>query len=78
VNRSIARTFAPLEEEHLMSEPSTTPPKDGGLKQAAQPKPSDEGLTKTGAGETREKRSADDVELEDSPGGRDGGMIGEG
>ena len=62
-----------------MSEPRNPQPpvKEGGLKTPPTPQPSDAGLTKTG-GETRDPKSADDVEREDSPGGRDGGMIGEG
>ena len=63
-----------------MSESNNAPEprKDGGLKQPPQPKPSEEGLSKTGGGQSREPRSAEDIEREDSPGGRDGGMIGEG
>jgi hypothetical protein len=63
-----------------MSESNNAPEprKDGGLKQPPQPKPSEEGLNKIDGGRDRTARSADDIEREDSPGGRDGGMIGEG
>ena len=63
-----------------MSEPNNPPEprKDGGLKPPPQPKPSDEGLNKIDRARDRTSRSADDIEREDSPGGRDGGMIGEG
>ena len=59
-----------------MSETNSPPEprKDGGLKPPPEAQSSEEGATKTGG----ESRSADDVEREDSPGGRDGGMIGEG
>ena len=63
-----------------MSETNSPPDprNDGGLKRPPQAQPSDEGLNKTGGDQRREPRSADDIEREDSPGGRDGGMIGEG
>jgi hypothetical protein len=62
-----------------MSEPRDQEPlKDGGLKPSPAPQSSDAGLSKTGGGEKREPRSAENVELGDSPGGREGGMIGEG
>jgi hypothetical protein len=63
-----------------MSERNTppAPTKDGGARQAPEPPASDVGLSKTGGGRSREARSADDIERDDSPGGRDGGMIGEG
>jgi hypothetical protein len=63
-----------------MSERNTppAPAKDGGARQAPEPPASDVGLSKTGGGRSREARSADDIERDDSPGGRDGGMIGEG
>jgi hypothetical protein len=53
-----------------MSESNNAPEprKDGGLKQPPPPKPSEEGLNKTGGGQSREPRSADDIEREDSPG----------
>jgi hypothetical protein len=62
-----------------MSEPHATPEpkKEGGLKQPDQ-RPSEPALSKTGGGEERDPQTASDVELEDSPGGREGGMIGEG
>ena len=60
-----------------MSEPYSEPRKDGGLKEPAQPRPSDRGVDKTG-GDARKVRDAADVELDDSPGGRSGGMIDEG
>ncbi len=61
-----------------MSEPrNPQPAKDGGLKTPPTPQASDAGLTKTG-GETRGADGADDVERDDGPGRRDGGMIGEG
>jgi hypothetical protein len=61
-----------------MSEPrDPTTIKDGGLKPAPTPEPSDAGLTKTG-GEKPHVRSAEDVELGDVPADREGGMIGEG
>ena len=59
-----------------MSEPDT-PKKQGGLKQPSR-EVADPALSKIGGGETREPGDADDVEREDSPGGREGGMIGEG
>ena len=57
-----------------MSETNSPPEprKDGGLKSPPEAQPSEEGRT---GGESRD---ADDVEREDSPGGRDGGMIDEG
>ena len=63
-----------------MSEPRDPqkPTKDGGLQQPPQPLPSDAARTKGGAGEDRGERDAADIERDDSPGGRDGGMIGEG
>ena len=63
-----------------MSERNTPPApvKEGGMRQAPEPPESDAGLSKTGGGKARDARSADDIERDDSPGGRDGGMIGEG
>ena len=63
-----------------MSERNTphAPAKDGGMRQAPETPASDAGLSKTDGGKAREVRSADDIERDDSPGGRDGGMIGEG
>jgi hypothetical protein len=63
-----------------MSERNTppAPAKEGGVRQAPEGPASDAGLSKTGGGKAREAKSADDIEREDSPGGRDGGMIGEG
>ncbi len=55
-----------------MSEPSSTPEehvRDGGLTQPDTPKPSDQGLSKTGGGETRGD-GHDDAASE--------GMLGEG
>jgi len=63
-----------------MSERNTPPgpAKEGGMRQAPEPPASDAGLSKTGGGRDRDAKSADDIERDDSPGGRDGGMIGEG
>jgi len=63
-----------------MSERNTppAPAKEGGMRQTPEPPVSDTGLSKTGGGRARDARSADDIERDDSPGGRDGGMIGEG
>ena len=61
-----------------MSERNTPPAKEGGMQQATKRPASDAGLSKTGGGKAREAKSADDIEREDSPGGRDGGMIDEG
>ena len=63
-----------------MSERNTPPAPvmDGGARQGLEPPETDAGLSKTGGGKARYARSADDIERDDSPGGRDGGMIGEG
>ena len=63
-----------------MSEPNGVPEprKEGGLKQPPAPQPSDTGVNKTGGDDVRKVRDAADVELDDSPGGRSGGMIDEG
>jgi hypothetical protein len=63
-----------------MSERNTppAPAKEGGMRQAPEAPASDAGLSKSGGGKARDPKSADDIEREDSPGGRDGGMIGEG
>jgi hypothetical protein len=63
-----------------MSERNTppAPPNESEARQVPEPPASDAGLSKTGGGKAREARSADDIERDDSPGGRDGGMIGEG
>ncbi|MGH6965345.1 MAG: hypothetical protein ACREE0_12750 [Phenylobacterium sp.] len=63
-----------------MSERNTppAPARGGGARQAVEPAEADAGLNKTEGGRAREAQSAEDVEREDSPGGRDGGMIGEG
>jgi hypothetical protein len=63
-----------------MSERNTppAPAKESEARQTPDPPASDAGLSKTDGGRAREARSADDIERDDSPGGRDGGMIGEG
>jgi hypothetical protein len=58
-----------------MSEPRDAPEqrKEGGLSSPPPVKPSDGGPDKA-----RHPRDAEDIERDDSPGGREGGMIGEG
>lgn len=60
------------------SQDPRSPAKEGGLKPTAAPEPSDAGLSKSGGGKARDAEAANDIERDDSPGGRDGGMIGEG